>query len=54
VTVLPDSRCLTLYDENTVLAAFVAGCPLDQLYVSAVTLAEIGFGIELAGEPSRS
>ena len=33
--------------------AFVAGCPLDQLYVSAVTLAEIRFGIELVGEPSR-
>ena len=36
------------------VVAFVAGCPLDQLYVSAVTLAEIRFGIELVGEPSRS
>jgi predicted nucleic acid-binding protein len=35
------------------VVAFVAACPLDQLYVSAVTLAEIRFGIELVGEPSR-
>jgi hypothetical protein len=33
--------------------AFVAGCPLEQLFVSAVTLAEIRFGIERVGEPSR-
>jgi hypothetical protein len=26
---------------------------LDQLYISAVTLAEIRFGIELVGEPNR-
>ncbi len=32
---------------------FVSQCPLDQLYVSAVTLAEIRFGIELVGEPNR-
>jgi predicted nucleic acid-binding protein len=32
---------------------FVASCPLDQLYVSAVTLAEIRFGIELVDEPNR-
>jgi len=32
---------------------FVDRCPLDQLYVSAVTLAEIRFGIELVDEPSR-
>lgn len=32
---------------------FVAGCPLDQLYVSAMTLAEIRFGIELVDEPTR-
>ena len=32
---------------------FVAGCPLDQLYISAVTLVEIRFGIELVGEPNR-
>lgn len=35
------------------VVTFVAGCPLDQLYISAVTLAEIRFGIELIGEPSR-
>lgn len=33
--------------------AFVAGCPLNQLYVSAVTLAEIRFGIELVSESNR-
>jgi hypothetical protein len=27
------------------VVAFVAGCPLDQLYISAVTFAEIRFGI---------
>jgi predicted nucleic acid-binding protein len=32
---------------------FVSQCPLDQLYVSAVTLAENRFGIELVGEPNR-
>jgi toxin FitB len=32
---------------------FVSRCPLDQLYVSAVTLAEIRFGIELVDEPNR-
>jgi predicted nucleic acid-binding protein len=32
---------------------FVNECPLDQLYVSAVTLAEIRFGIELLDEPTR-
>jgi toxin FitB len=35
------------------VVAFVAGCPLDQLYISAVTLAETRFGIELVGEPNR-
>ena len=35
------------------VVAFVASCPLDQLYLSAVTLAEIRFGIELVGEPNR-
>jgi predicted nucleic acid-binding protein len=35
------------------VVAFVAGCPLDQLYVSAVTLAEFRFGIELVDEPNR-
>jgi toxin FitB len=33
--------------------AFVAGQPLEQLYVSAVTLAEIRFGIELLPDASR-
>ena len=31
---------------------FVAGCPLDQLYISAVTLVEIRFGIELVTDPN--
>ncbi len=35
------------------VVAFVAGCPLDQLYISAVTVAEIRFGIELVSEPNR-
>jgi hypothetical protein len=35
------------------VVAFVAACPLDLLYISAVTLAEIRFGIELVGEPNR-
>jgi predicted nucleic acid-binding protein len=35
------------------VVTFVAGCPLDQLYVSAVTLAEVRFGIELVNEPHR-
>jgi len=38
---------------NQRVVAFVAGCPLDELHVSAVTLAEIRFGIELVGEPNR-
>jgi predicted nucleic acid-binding protein len=32
---------------------FVAGCPLHQIYISVVTLAEIRFGIELISEPVR-
>jgi toxin FitB len=35
------------------VVAFVAAQPLDLLYVSAVTLAEIRFGIELIPEPTR-
>jgi toxin FitB len=35
------------------VSAFVAGQPLDSLYVSAVTFAEIRFGIELVTEPAR-
>jgi toxin FitB len=33
--------------------AFIAGCPLTELYISVVTIAEIRFGIELIGDPSR-
>ena len=33
--------------------AFIAGCPLTELYISVVTIAEIRFGIELIGEPAR-
>ena len=32
---------------------FVAGCPLGEIYISVVTVAEIRFGIELIGEPGR-
>lgn len=35
------------------VVSFVSGCPLDQLFISAVTLAEIRFGIELVAEPVR-
>ncbi len=35
------------------VVGFVTGCPLHQLYISVVTLAEIRFGIELIGEPVR-
>jgi predicted nucleic acid-binding protein len=35
------------------VVAFVAGQPLDRLYVSVVTFAEIRFGIELVAEPAR-
>ena len=38
-------------DANIV--AFVAAKPLDDLYVSAVTLAEIRFGIELVADIGR-
>ncbi len=33
--------------------AFIAGRPLDDLYVSAVTFAEIRFGIELVAEAGK-
>ena len=33
--------------------AFIAGCPLDQLSISIVTLAEIRFGIDLVGDSDR-
>jgi predicted nucleic acid-binding protein len=32
---------------------FVSAQPLDSLYISSVTLAEIRFGIELVGEAGR-
>jgi predicted nucleic acid-binding protein len=35
------------------VVAFVAGCALEQLHISVVTLAEIRFGIELVAEPNR-
>jgi toxin FitB len=35
------------------VVAFVAGQPLEQLYISVVTLAEIRFGIELIGDATR-
>jgi predicted nucleic acid-binding protein len=35
------------------VVAFFAARPLEQLYVSTVTLAEIRFGIELLSEPNR-
>ena len=35
------------------VASFVAGEPLDRLYVSVVTFAEIRFGIELVADPVR-
>ena len=35
------------------VVAFVAAQPLDRLYVSVVTFAEIRFGIELVDDPSR-
>ncbi|MBV8894919.1 MAG: type II toxin-antitoxin system VapC family toxin [Acidobacteriaceae bacterium] len=33
--------------------AFIAACPLDDLYISAVTLAELGFGIERLEQGER-
>ena len=33
--------------------AFVAGQPLEKLFVSVVTFAEIRFGIERVGDPNR-
>jgi predicted nucleic acid-binding protein len=35
------------------VVAFVTDCPLNGLHVSAVTLAEIRFGIERVGDPNR-
>jgi hypothetical protein len=39
--------------QNAKVLAFVASQPLDLLYVSAVTLAEIRFGIELVADVGR-
>ena len=38
---------------NTQVMAFVAAQPAARLFVSAVTLAEIRFGIELIADPER-
>ena len=38
---------------NAKVVAFVAAQPLEHLYVSAVTFAEIRFGIEQAADPRR-
>ncbi len=35
------------------MVAFVAGKPIERMFVSAVSLAEIRFGIECATEPGR-
>jgi len=35
------------------VVAFIAGCPLGQLSISVVTLAEIRFGIDLVGDPDH-
>jgi predicted nucleic acid-binding protein len=45
------SELRRLKPEPKVLA-FVAGHPLDQLYISAVTLAELRFGIEMLSDGS--
>ncbi len=38
-------------DEN--VRTFILNCPLDQLYVSSVTMAEIRFGIEVLQDPGH-
>jgi predicted nucleic acid-binding protein len=35
------------------VVAFVDDCPLESLYISVVTAAEVRFGIELVVEPNR-
>jgi hypothetical protein len=45
------SEIRRLKPEPKVLA-FIAGNPLDELYISSVTLAELRFGIELLSEGS--
>jgi predicted nucleic acid-binding protein len=34
----------------TNVLAFIAACPLEQLYISAVTLAELRFGIKMLAQ----
>lgn len=46
------SEIRRLKPEPKVLA-FIAGRPLEQLYISTVTLAELRFGIELLSQGSR-
>jgi len=46
------SEIRRLRPEPKVLA-FIAGNPLDDLYISSVTLAELRFGIELLSEGAR-
>jgi toxin FitB len=38
---------------DRMVVAFISAQPLEQLYVSTVTLAEIRFGIELVSDPGR-
>ena len=38
---------------NARVRAFVAGQPLEELFVSTVTFAEIRYGIEMVGDPIR-
>jgi predicted nucleic acid-binding protein len=38
---------------NPLVVSFVANCPLDRIFVSTVTLAEIRFGIEVVADPIR-
>jgi predicted nucleic acid-binding protein len=45
------SEIRRLRPEPKVLA-FIAGNPLDELYISSVTLAELRFGIEILSEGS--
>jgi predicted nucleic acid-binding protein len=40
-------------NPNARVVSFVSHCPLDQFYVSVVTLAEIRFGIECVVDPGR-
>jgi toxin FitB len=46
-------RSCAAASRNAKFLAFIAAQPLDLLYVSAATLAEIRFGIELVGDANR-